>query len=51
MDNLTYKGIGFGIFTVSLRYFFINFLNLSNNEYTITLLIIAVIIIIERLFE
>jgi len=52
MDNLILKATGIAIITVSLRYFFINFLKLTNDEYFFALIIIAIIIIIlEKLFK
>ena len=52
MDNLILKATGIAIITVSLRYFFINFLKFTNDEYLFALIIIAIIVIIlEKLFE
>jgi hypothetical protein len=52
MNNIILKATGIAIITVSLRYFFINFLKFTNDEYVFSLIIIAIIVIIlEKLFE
>ncbi len=52
MDNLILKATGIAIITVSLRYFFINFLKFTNDEYFFALIIIAIIVIIlEKLLK
>ncbi len=52
MDNLILKATGIAIITVSLKYFFINLLKFTNDEYFFALIIIAIIVIIlEKLFK
>tara|TARA_B100000401_G_scaffold341124_1_gene239402 strand:+ start:347 stop:505 length:159 start_codon:yes stop_codon:yes gene_type:complete len=52
MNNLILKATGIAIITLSLRYFFINFLKFTNDEDVFALIIIAIIVIIlEKLFE
>ncbi len=52
MNNSIFRVAGFAIFIVSLRYFFIEFLKFTYNEYLFALILLALIVFaIGKLFE
>ena len=52
MNNQIFRVAGFAIFIVSLRYFFIEFLEFTDNEYIFALIFLSLIVFaIGKLFE